>query len=215
MESNTVSIRYMLREVMSKLGLREVNNLPVYDIMVWMGQALAHIGGYTSLETTTKKVKIQNYTGEFPQDLYAIIRVKGHPKFVSKRNGFTISLESGEVEIEYERFPVDEDGFPTFPNNPSTKDAITWYVAKYLAIQDKLINKRLSPEYCDQQWQWYCGQARAEGFTPTIDQWERMVNTFYRMVPLNNEYANEFSGLNSRERIVRDNLNSEPTGILN
>lgn len=215
MESKTVSIRYMLREVMSKLGLREVNNLPMYDIMVWMGQALSHIGGYTSLETTTKKVKIQNYTGEFPQDLYSIIRVKGHPKFTSRRNGFTISLESGEVEIEYERFPVDEEGFPTFPNDPSTKDAITWYVAKYLAIQDKLLNKRLDPEYCDRQWQWYCGQARAEGFAPTIDQWERMVNIFYRLVPLNNEYSNEFTWLNSRENIVRDNLNSEPTGILN
>lgn len=202
-----VTTRYVLREVISKLGLREVSNLPIYDIMVWMGQALSHIGGYTSLETTTKKVQVQNYIGKYPQDLYAIIRVKDHPKFISKRNGFSVSIESGEVEIEYDRFPVDEEGFPMYPNDPSTLDAIVWYVAKYLSIQDKLPNKRLSPEYCDQQWQWYCGQSRAEGFAPTIDQWERMVNSYYRLIPLNNEYENSFTGMNSREDITRDKLN--------
>ena len=62
MENKFVTTQFMLREIMSKLGLREVHNLPMYDIMSWMGQALIHIGGYTSLETTTKVIKIVNYT---------------------------------------------------------------------------------------------------------------------------------------------------------
>lgn len=209
MEGNYISIRGMLREVISKLGLREVHNLPTHDILSWMGQALSFIGGYNSLETTTAKVKIVNYTGQFPKDMYAIIRVRGYSKFISKRTGFTVDLQEGEVEIEYDRFPVDDDGFPVFPNDSSTKEAIVWYVAKYLSIQDKLPNKRMGPDYCDSQWQWYCGQARAEGFAPSIDQWERMVNNFYRMMPLNNEYANEFKGLNFRETLFRDKLNTE------
>jgi hypothetical protein len=207
MDERYISTKRMLQEVISKLGLREVHNLPMYDIISWMGQALTFIGGYTALETVKKKVKVVNYTGTYPQDLYAIIRVSGHPRFTSKRNGFVIDLQDGEVEVEYDKFPTDEDGFPVFPNEPSTKEAITWYIAKYLSIQDKLPNKKLGPDYCDSQWQWYCGQARAEGFTPTIDQWERMVNNFYRLIPLNNEYANEFTGLNSREILSRDKPN--------
>ena len=211
MENKFVTTQFMLREIMSKLGLREVHNLPMYDIMSWMGQALIHIGGYTSLETTTKVIKIVNYTGKWPEDLYAVKRVIGYPKFITKRTGFTINLQEGTVTIEYDRFPLGEDKFPLYPNNPSTIDAIVWYVAKYLSIQDKLPNKRIGPDYCDAQWQWYCGQARAEGYAPSIDQWERMVNTFYRLIPLNNEYANDFEGLNSREELDRDKNNLSST----
>jgi len=179
----------------------------MYDIFVWMGHALKHIGGYNSLQTITKTVKVSNYTGRWPEDMHSIKRIKDHPNFVNKRSGFNISLEEGEVEIEYERFPLDEEGFPLFPNNPSTIDAIVWFVGWYLSIQGLLPNGRLSPQYCESQWQWYCGQARAEGYVPSIDQWERMVNVFYRLIPLNNEYENEFENLNTRETLTRDKPN--------
>lgn len=209
MDGTNISTKGMLREVVSKLGLRDVQNLPYYDIMIWMGQALQHIGGYTALETAYKKIDIQNYTGRYPEDLHAIKYVEGHPRFKSIRNGFQIDLKEGSVMIEYERFPLDEDGFPVFPGDISTKEAVVWYVAKYLAVQGLLPNGRLTPDYCDHQWQWYCRQARAEGYVPTPDQWERMVNIFYRMVPTNNEYANKFMGLNERENINRDNNNNQ------
>ena len=48
---------------------------------------------------------------------------------------------------------------------------------------------------------------RAEGYAPSVDQWERMVNTFYRLIPLNNEYENYFENLNSRENLDREGLN--------
>lgn len=208
MEGNYISTKEMIREVVSKLGLRDVNNLPYYDIIIWMGQALQHIGGYTALETTTKRVEIKNYIGRYPEDLHAIKYVEGHPRFKSIRNGFQIDLKEGTVLIEYERFPIDNEGFPVFPGDISTKEAIVWYVAKYLAVQGLLPNGRLGPDYCNAQWQWYCGQARAEGYVPTPDQWERMVNTFYRLIPLSNEYANKFAGLNERENIDRDPSNN-------
>jgi len=207
MDERLLSTKDLLREIISRLGLREVPNLPLYDMFVWMGHALRHIGGYTSLETTTKEVTINNYTGKWPEDMHAIIRVEGHPQFVSKRAGFVIDLKEGKVTIEYDRYPLDEEGYPLFPNNPSTIDAVIWFVAWYLSIQDKLPNKNLRPDYCESQWQWYCGQARAEGFAPSIDQWERMVNIFYRMIPMNNEYPNEFTGLSERESLSRSSIN--------
>lgn len=207
MGSNFISAREVLREIISRFGLRGVHNLPVYDMLVWMGHALKHIGGYQSLETTTKTVQIVNYTGEWPLDMHAIIRVHGYPKFKNMRTGFQVDLQEGEVTIEYDRFPLDEDGYPLFKNDPSTIDAIVWFVGWYLAIQGILPNSRISPQYCESKWQWYCGQARAEGYVPSMDQWERMVNTFYRLVPLDNEYNNEFYGQSSREFLERDAIN--------
>lgn len=213
MEEQFISTKGLLREIISRFGLREVHNLPLYDIMVWMGHALRHIGGYNSLQKTTKKIEISNYTGRWPEDMHAIIRVEGHPKFKSLRSGFQIDLKEGTVNIEYDRYPLDEEGFPLYPNNPSTIDAIVWFVGWYLAIQGKLPNGRLSPQYCEGQWHWYCRQARADGYAPSIDQWERMVNNFYRLIPLNNEYFNEFTGLDSREILDRDKPNNFGTFI--
>lgn len=198
----------MLRNVISKLGLSKVPELPIYDIIVWMSEAMAHIGGLQSLETTTKKVNVVNYMGKYPLDMYALIRVKDHPRAVDKKNHFLISEDNVEVEIEYQKFPVDDDGYPLFPGDPSTKDAIVWYVAMYLAVQDLLPNKRLSVPFCDSQWQWYCGQARAEGFVPSMLEWEKMVNVFYRLIPKKDEYDIEFAGLNTSEDLNLDPLNN-------
>jgi len=211
MDTKNVSLRIVLNQVISRFGLREVLDLPLYDMFAWMGEALRHIGGYTSLEITKKEITIVNHIGKFPEDLHAIIRVEGHSNFKSIRGGFIVPLEEGSVIIEYDRYPLDEEGIPLIPNDPSTRDAIMWYVAWFLAIQDKIPNPRITVQYCEVKWQWYCGQARAEGYAPTIDQWERMVNTFYRLIPLNNEYENEFKGIESREDLVRGNTNSHGT----
>lgn len=212
MENRMITTQYMLQKIMSKLGLRDVYDLPLHDIISWMGEALMHIGGYQTLERSTKKVKIVNYMGKYPEDLYSIVRVEGYPKFKDVRNGFMICDDDVEVTIEYDRFPIDTEGFPMFPNSASITEALVWYVAKYLSIQGKLPNRQISPQYCDSEWQWYCGQARAEGYTPTIDQWERMVNTFYRLIPMKDQYSQYFSGLNNSEDLKLDPINQYKYG---
>ena len=75
-------------------------------------------------------------------------------------------------------------------------------------------NKQITVQYCSDQWQWYCGQARAEGFVPTLDGWERMVNISHRMLPPQYEYDNEFatSELKEREYLGVDTLNFRKDG---
>lgn len=205
---NKISAHAMMQHIISRLGLRNNPDLPFQDIMSWMFEASRFIGSYASLEKTEAKVQITNYTGKFPLDMDSIIRVKDHPYFKSIRGGFQVDLQEGEVTIEYDKFPVDDRGLPLFIDDPSAKEAVMWYVAKFLAMQGLLPNGQMSHGYCDQQWQWYCGQARAEGFTPSIDQWERMVNVFYRLIPERDEYANEFKGLDTPEDLYLDPLNS-------
>jgi len=207
--NNLISTNQTLSNVISKLGLRSVPDLPFSDMVLWMSEAIAHIGSFIGLEETKATVRVVNYTGKWPRDMYAIKKVVDHPRFISKRTGFNVSLESGEVEIVYDRLPVDEDGFPMVSSDPSTQDAIMWRIAWFLAIQGKLPNAKLSPGYCESQWQWYCSQARAEGYAPSIDQWERMVNVFYQLIPDRDQYAKDFEGLNQPESLNLDAKNNQ------
>ena len=72
------------------------------------------------------------------------------------------SFRNGTLKIQYLAMPTDDEGFPLIPDNESYKEAFFWKVARQLAIRGQLPNKELTYERCDYEWNWYCGQARAE-----------------------------------------------------
>lgn len=204
---NLLTLEQGLAGIIAKLGLRKVSDLPTQDMSEWMLEALGQIGTVQSLEIAEKVIHIQNYTGRFPIDLSAPIRIKEGYKMHSIRGGFTTSVDNVDVTLVYQRFVTDSRGYPAIPNVPAVLQALTWYVAQFLAIQDILPNKKINPEYCDDKWQWYCGQARAEGYAPSMDEWERMCNISRRLLPLENAYANNFAELENKESLTLDNLN--------
>ena len=142
----------MLRNVISRLGLRDIHDLPLYDMISWLADGTAHIGSLKNLEEATCQVNVTNYIGEYPLDMWAIKRIEGHPLFKSTRNGFTINLKEGTVTIIYDRFPLDSEGLPLYPNTPAIVDALTFYCGKWLAIQGKLPNPQMTYERCDREW---------------------------------------------------------------
>lgn len=212
MENNYITTHQMLRNVISRLGLRDVHDLPLYDMISWLAEGAAHIGSLKNLETVSLKVKVINYIGTYPLDMCSIRRIEECPLFKSERGGFTVPLKEGTVTLIYDKFPVDEQGLPLFVNSPSTTDALTFYCGKWLAAQGKLPNSQMTYDKCDREWQWYCGQARAEGFIPSIDEWDRMVALFYRWLPNKNEFVNNFVGLNLPEKLVIDGINEPRFG---
>ena len=131
-------MQQILGTVVARWGIREMTDLPIYDMMVWAGEAIQQIGGLGALETVESKVKVVNYTGQYPLDLYAVRTVIDYPHFIERGNGFSIDLQEGEVTLQYDRFPVDENGFPLFEDNVSTKEAIIWYIGRNLAMQNRL-----------------------------------------------------------------------------
>jgi hypothetical protein len=94
------------------------------------------------------------------------------------------TVKDGNIRIQYLAMPTDEEGFPLIPDNESYKEAFFWKVARQLAIRGKLPNERLTFDVCDAQWNWYCGQARAEAnvFTHAEMDWIALDNQ--TMVPL-------------------------------
>lgn len=204
--ANLVNIHHVINHTVSKFGLRQVESLPYQDMMMWAFNALKQIGPNTAYVKKVEKVKVSNYRGYFPLDLQRVERIKGYPIFRSSNQYFEIDTRDTEVELEYTAFAMDEDG-PLFPDDVSLMEAVSWFLAYNLSLQDKLPNRRLDPGYCDSQWQWYCGQARAESMKPSIDQMNRISNTFHRLVPDRREYANNFRGMDYPDDFGGRNMN--------
>lgn len=209
MEGNKLRLREVLSQTISMFGLRNMEDLPVQDMQLWAVQALGQIGSSDSFETIVAPITISEYRGVYPKDMYYMERIKGYPKIREHRSYFEIGLREGTVEMVYYKLATDEEGCPLFPDNVPMVTAISWYIAKWLSLRGILPNKQLSPDYCDSEWQWYCGQARAEGFTPTMQQTEMMNNVFHRFTPRFNEYDAEFEGLaQSNDYSERDSQNN-------
>ena len=104
------------------------------------------------------------------------------------------SYKEGSLKIQYLAIPTDKDGLPLIPDNESYKEAFFWYVANRLAIRGQLKNKELSLQYTDAQWQWYCGQARAEGNSFTHAQMDWAALDFSSMAPLSRVMVDTVSG---------------------
>jgi len=126
-------------------------------------------------------------------------------------NGYVkTSFVSGNICLSYTAFPTDEDCYPLVPDNISFREAMFWYVFKKLLLQsDLMINDRrfksngIDYNYADQQWKYYCGQARNEANFPDIDRYESFMNQWVRLIPDINRHDLQFESLNTREDIFR------------
>mgnify|MGYP003647966032 CR=1 FL=1 len=121
------------------------------------------------------------------------------------------SFVSGKICLSYMAFPTDEDCYPLVPDNISFREAMFWYVFKKLLLQsDLMINDRrftsngINYNYADQQWKYYCGQARNEANFPDIDRYESFMNQWVRLIPNVNRHDLAFEHLNTKEDLYRN-----------
>lgn len=123
--------------------------------------------------------------------------------FKIENGWFKSSFESGDIDIVYKRFPVDEEGFPLIPEEESFREALFWYVAfKYFYLKKiesdgSSFNKysNLSSE-AKQNWHWYCGQAGSEAMMPDVFTLENIKRNFISLVPKINSFDTFFTNLN-------------------
>lgn len=210
-----LTLEQAISHVISDFGLHRIPDLPMQDMMGWAVRALRNIGSLHSVEDTTRTISITNYTGRFPQDLESPIRVLGHQMHTMPNNlGFRVGISDGSVELVYTKMITDSRGYPMVPDNEPTLNAIAWFIAHKLCLQDRFPNAKMTIPYCEDQWQWYCGQARAEGYVPTLDGWERMVNISHRLLPPQYSYDNDFveSEVRERDTLGVDTINFSKNG---
>lgn len=202
-----VPIQTVISKIIRDFGLRN-KNIPWQDIVEFTAEALQHIGAYAQFESSTTTIQISGYSGKLPKDYYQIESCDYAYKI--QNDTIITSFETGELEIKYLRIPVDGMGLPLVPDNVSYHEAIKWYVGKQLAVLGSLPNKQLSIPYCNEQWQWYCAQARGEGYANELNTYamERMARNFTRLIPLRDQYMQDFKNVGGKEILNRDGFNS-------
>lgn len=123
--------------------------------------------------------------------------------FLIENGWFKTSFNSGDVDIVYKRFPLDNEGFPLIPEEESFRSALFWYVAwKYFFIKKieasgNDFNKfhTLSLE-SEQKWHWYCGQSGSEALMPDLFTLENIKRNFISLVPKIDSFDNFYNNLN-------------------
>ena len=110
------------------------------------------------------------------------------------------SFASGNICLSYMAFPTDDDCYPLVPDDISFKEAMFWYIYKKILLSSpKFKNNGIDYSFADQQWKYYCTQARNAANYPDIDKYESFMNQWVRLIPNLNRHDVGFEQLNTRE----------------
>jgi hypothetical protein len=122
-------------------------------------------------------------------------------------NKITTGFKNGFIEIQYLSFPTDERGWPLVPDDVSFRDALFWKVAYQMSMRNPelLRNPRMKDmEYCRQQWNRCCVQARAGANMPDLAQLERFKNQWLKLIPETNLDLTSYSSLGRAQSLNLD-----------
>jgi hypothetical protein len=121
------------------------------------------------------------------------------------------SFEKGKICVAYKAFPTDHDCYPLVPDSISFKEALFWYIFKKLLLRGMQSPNGFNYMSANQQWQYYCTQARNEAVFPDIPQMESFMNQWVRLLPNINRSEEQFENLGNREDIYRGRFNTYGT----
>ena len=119
------------------------------------------------------------------------------------------SFVSGKVCLSYMAFPTDDDCYPLVPDDISYKEAMFWYIYKKMLLGgESTVNNGINYTFAEQQWKYYCTQARNAANFPDIDRYESFMNQWVRLIPNINRSMTGFENLGTRETLHRGPSNT-------
>lgn len=92
----------------------------------------------------------------------------------------TCSIEGAEVEICYNAFPLDEEGYPLIPDNYFYKTACFWYIASRLALREQI---KLKYEDCETKFNTNASLAENDCAFPSPERMDNFRERWCRLVP--------------------------------
>lgn len=115
------------------------------------------------------------------------------------------SFKSGKICLSYTALPTDSDCYPLVPDDISYKEAMFWYIYKKMLLGVTFDSSKNGIDYgfADQQWKYYCTQARNAAVFPDIDRMESFMNQWVRLIPNLNRTDELFENLGTRENLSR------------
>lgn len=222
-----ISIKMILDNILVHPMLRDVSLERAVNHTV---NFMRIIGCPNMFEEKTAVVEIENYRAALPCDLYQIIQVRTYNnkdtydvfrystdnfhmsenkqdshELTYKIQGSVIftSMKEGKIEIAYNAFVVDEDGFPMIPDDSSFITALEFYIKKkYFTVLFDLgqINAGVFNQVC-QDYAWAVGQAQSSLIKPTTDQMQSITNSLNTLIQRTNEHKSGFVNNGGKEFI--------------
>ena len=115
------------------------------------------------------------------------------------------SFKSGKICLSYTALPTDSDCYPLVPDDISYKEAMFWYIYKKMLLGATFDSSTNGIDYgfADQQWKYYCTQARNAAVFPDIDRMESFMNQWVKLIPDLNRADELFENLGTRENLAR------------
>ena len=124
--------------------------------------------------------------------------------YVVENDYLKTSFQTGKLCLSYTAFPTDHDCYPMVPADISFKEAMFWYIYKKLLLFNPNIRKNgIDYNYAEQQWKYYCTQARNAANYPDIDRMASFMDQWVRLIPNLNRHDTFFEDLNTRENLSR------------
>tara|TARA_R100000988_G_C3982992_1_gene158069 strand:- start:346 stop:1230 length:885 start_codon:yes stop_codon:yes gene_type:complete len=114
------------------------------------------------------------------------------------------SFKSGKICLSYMALPTDDDCYPLVPDDISYQEAMFWYIYKKILLGTPTFkNNGIDYSFADQQWKYYCTQARNAANFPDIDRMESFMNQWVRLIPNITRHDFAFENLNTKEDLYR------------
>ena len=183
-------------------------------------------------EEKTALVDIEDWRGALPCDFNDIIQVRTHNSCSgnnykvfryatdnfhmsdNKQGSFDLtykiqgnviftSIKEGVIEIAYNAFAVDSEGYPLIPDNSTFIRALELYIKKqcFTVLFDLgKISQAVYNQVC-QDYAWAVGQAQSDLIRPTIDQMQAITNSLNTLVQRVSEHRSGFVNNGSAEMI--------------
>jgi len=115
------------------------------------------------------------------------------------------NFDTGEIEMAYHAFPVDDRGFPLIPDDEVFKQMVVAYVAERIGYKLFLRDKLRGDKYrlLQQERAWYMGKAQTKPLVPNRDKMESIGGQFRRLVTFRNESNSGFRDL-GKQQVMRN-----------
>lgn len=229
MELHYIKIQQIADDLMQHPLLQ---NIPFDRIVNYAQELIQLIGSPKLFEDKIAPIHIEHHRGQLPCDFIKVTQVRGAGcncvEYVSTMNSFhgsdgpcndfvetptykiqgdviITSTEHGDIEMAYKAIPVDEDGWPMFPDNVHFKLALEAYIKmrqfEVFLAQDK-INAN-AYKLAQDDYFWRAGQAQSDLIMLSYDEMETLTNVWNQLIPRVTEHRNGFATAHNKQYIRR------------
>lgn len=150
---------------------------------------LAQIKQVARTRDNGKTLEVMTYNASsFPQALHTRdspnkFSRNSENRYIINVNYIETNFEEGQIVLAYMAFPVDDDGYPMVPDEVSFDEAAKWYIALRMAEGGWRHPGGLDYTAIESRWHHYCAQARQKIKMPNIDQYQKFLEMWVRLVP--------------------------------